>query len=579
MTTAKAAAGALPCMRCSPSWCWPRPWATSRRRRSTPCSATSWGSSASTSIWGSGSRPATCSCSASRCRWPRYLSRRFSVRQHVLIGHRVLPGGSRGSICCAPNFGVLLVGRVLPGRVRRHAHAASADHRHDRIPCRAARPPAMGVAGIANGIRAEHRPHHRRRPELLVVAGAATSSCCSSATLAMLAAWRRSLAIRPSDAPDQGRRASTCGLADAFHLGIRRRCCWRFPRRAASRSTSPFVWAPLVVGRWSFLALFVRQAERAWTEPLVSMEISSPRRQYRAGLHRAEPVERLVHGRHAGRCPCTWRGLCGGYSARRGRRAAAGHGGGASAQPAGGRADRPRGRAPGRAWFRARSLATGAVLTVVLCGADTPLLVTVTLFQAVRAVGVSGLVGPLTSWSLARLPRPVGGRRLVVLHRRAAGVRVARHVGHGARHHGHAVRDARRPGLRIRRSPTRLAFGILGRHRRRPRSPSSRRRCARGAWRMAGRLRGGAIGHYGACRTAFPAAPSLTGPKARQGHPFRVRGRLSSRRREGRPAACGRRARLRATMQVPQHEGSHHDEGAASDDAEGTGAHEGVAAR
>ena len=30
-----------------------------------------------------------------------------------------------------------------------------------------------------------------------------------------------------------------------------------------------------------------------------------------------------------------------------------------------------------------------------------------TLCQAVRAVGVSGLVGPLTSWSLAQLPRPI----------------------------------------------------------------------------------------------------------------------------------------------------------------------------
>ena len=50
-------------------------------------------------------------------------------------------------------------------------------------------------------------------------------------------------------------------------------------------------------------------------------------------------------------------------------------------------------------------LATGAVLMSFL-DADTPLYVT-TLCQAVRAVGVSGLVGPLTSWSLAQLPRPI----------------------------------------------------------------------------------------------------------------------------------------------------------------------------
>lgn len=50
-------------------------------------------------------------------------------------------------------------------------------------------------------------------------------------------------------------------------------------------------------------------------------------------------------------------------------------------------------------------LAAGAVLMSFL-NADTPLYV-VMLCQAVRAVGVSGLVGPLTSWSLAQLPRPI----------------------------------------------------------------------------------------------------------------------------------------------------------------------------
>ena len=50
-------------------------------------------------------------------------------------------------------------------------------------------------------------------------------------------------------------------------------------------------------------------------------------------------------------------------------------------------------------------LATGAVLMSFL-DADTPLYVT-TLCQALRAVGVSGLVGPLTSWSLAQLPRSI----------------------------------------------------------------------------------------------------------------------------------------------------------------------------
>ena len=73
--------------------------------------------------------------------------------------------------------------------------------------------------------------------------------------------------------------------------------------------------------------------------------------------------------------------------------------------PLGGRAHRQSWGVRPVALVSGAFLATGAVLMSFL-DADTPLYVT-TLCQAVRAVGVSGLVGPLTSWSLAQLPRPI----------------------------------------------------------------------------------------------------------------------------------------------------------------------------
>ena len=450
-----------------------------------------------------------------------YLSRRFSVRQHVFIGLAFFLVGAVLDLL-APNFGVMLAGRVCQAMSTGMLMPLLQTIAMTGFPP-GRQATAMGVAGIAMGFAPNIGP---------TIGGALAASWGWRSYFVLLVVITLVLgvaavvAIKPSEASDRAARLDATSLTFST-LGFGG-VLLAFSDASSFSVASPFVWAPLVLGV-VFLVLFVRRQNRV-DEPLVSMKIFSSA-QYRAGFI----AQNLLNASFMGVTlvlPLYVEGLCGGTALDAGIVLLPGTVAALVLNPLAGFLTDRVGVRP-VAVVSGAFLATGAVLTVFL-RADTPL-VTVMLFQAVRAMGVSGLVGPLTSWSW----RSCRGRWCLT------GRRSALRCGRRAR------RSARRPwcspsrsrvrapsAWRIRRWPISWPSASLPSSPS-PRSPSSWRRCARGAWRMAGRLRGGAIGHYGACRTAFPAAPSLTGPKARQGHPFRVRGRLSSRRREGRPAACG----------------------------------------
>ena len=164
---------------------------------------------------------------------------------------------------------------------------------------------------------------------------------------------------------------------------------------------SPFVWAPLVLGV-VFLVLFVRRQNRV-DEPLVSMKIFSSA-QYRAGFI----AQNLLNASFMGVTlvlPLYVEGLCGGTALDAGIVLLPGTVAALVLNPLAGFLTDRVGVRP-VAVVSGAFLATGAVLTVFL-RADTPL-VTVMLFQAVRAMGVSGLVGPLTSWKLGEAAAAVG---------------------------------------------------------------------------------------------------------------------------------------------------------------------------
>ena len=322
-----------------------------------------------------------------------FLSRRFSVRQHVLIAMTFFLVGAVADLC-APNFGVLLVGRVLQAASAGMLMPLMQTIAMTRFPC-GRQATAMGIAGIAMGFAPNIGP---------TIGGAMSFSfgwrsffVLLAATMAMLAV-AAVLAIRPSDAPDRDARLDVRSLSLST-LGFGG-LLLAFSEASSFSVTSPFVWAPLALGAL-FLALFVRRQKRV-SEPLVSMEIFASR-QYRAGFI----AQNLLNASFMGVTlvvPLYVEGLCGGSALDAGVVLLPGTVAALLLNPLAGVLTDRVGVRP-VALVSGAFLATGAVLMSFL-DADTPLLVT-TLFQAVRAMGVSGLVGPLTSWSLARLPGPV----------------------------------------------------------------------------------------------------------------------------------------------------------------------------
>lgn len=322
-----------------------------------------------------------------------FLSRRFSVRQHVFIALAFFLVGALADLF-APNFGVLLAGRVFQAISTGMLMPLMQTIAMTRFP-RGRQATAMGVAGIAMGFAPNIGP---------TIGGAMSFSLGWRSFFVLLVvimlalAAAAAVAIKPSAAPDKSARLDVVSLAQST-LGFGG-LLLAFSNASSFSFESPFIWAPLVLGAL-FLVLFVRRQKRV-DDPLISMDIFSSR-QYRAGFI----AQNLLNASFMGVTlivPLYVEGLCGGTALEAGVVLLPGTVAALVLNPLAGVLTDKVGVRP-VALVSGAFLATGAVLMSFL-DADTPLLVT-TLFQAVRAVGVSGLVGPLTSWSLARLPGPV----------------------------------------------------------------------------------------------------------------------------------------------------------------------------
>lgn len=322
-----------------------------------------------------------------------YLSRRFSVRQHVFIGLAFFLVGAVLDLL-APNFGVMLAGRVCQAMSTGMLMPLLQTIAMTGFPP-GRQATAMGVAGIAMGFAPNIGP---------TIGGALSFSWGWRSYFVLLVVITLVLgvaavvAIKPSEAPDRAARLDATSLTFST-LGFGG-VLLAFSDASSFSVASPFVWAPLVLGV-VFLVLFVRRQNRV-DEPLVSMKIFSSA-QYRAGFI----AQNLLSASFMGVTlvlPLYVEGLCGGTALDAGIVLLPGTVAALVLNPLAGFLTDRVGVRP-VAVVSGAFLATGAVLTVFL-RADTPL-VTVMLFQAVRAMGVSGLVGPLTSWSLAKLPRPL----------------------------------------------------------------------------------------------------------------------------------------------------------------------------
>ncbi len=322
-----------------------------------------------------------------------YLSRRFSVRQHVFIALAFFLVGALADLF-APNFAVMLVGRILQAISTGMLMPLMQTIAMTCFP-EGRQATAMGIAGIAMGFAPNIGP---------TIGGAMSfawgwrSFFVLIVVLLVALAVASALIIRRSDPFDRTARLDVVSLALST-LGFGG-LLLAFSDASSFFITSPFVWMPLVLGAL-FLVLFVRRQNRV-EQPLISMKIFKSR-QYVTGFI----AQNFLNASFMGVTlivPLYIEELCGGTALDAGVVLLPGTVAALVLNPLAGVLTDRVGVRP-VALVSGAFLATGAILMMFL-EADTPLYVT-TMCQAVRAVGVSGLVGPLTSWSLAKLPRPI----------------------------------------------------------------------------------------------------------------------------------------------------------------------------
>lgn len=322
-----------------------------------------------------------------------FFSRRFSIRQHVFIALGFFCAGSLLD-CIAVDFWMLLGGRVLQAVSTGLLMPLMQTIAMTKFPTDR-RSTAMGIAGIAMGFAPNIGPTiggamifsfgWRSFFYLLlaavIVLAAATALCIAAEKPADGAAKLDAVSLMQS----------TLGFGGLLLA---------FSNASGFALMSPFIWVPLVLGIL-FLVLFVRRQNRV-DDPLINMGIFKSR-QFTSGFMALN----FLHASFMGITlviPLYIEGLCGGTSLDAGIVLLPGTLAALFLNPvAGALVD--------RIGIRPVVMVSGVLLAfgsiiMVFVDENTPLFVTM-LFQAFRAFGVSGLMAPLISWSLADLPRSI----------------------------------------------------------------------------------------------------------------------------------------------------------------------------
>lgn len=322
-----------------------------------------------------------------------FLGKRFTTRQHVFIALAFFLVGALAD-CLASNFAVLLAGRICQAVSTGLLLPLMQTIAMTRFP-EGRRATAMGIAGIAMGFAPNIGPTiggamifsfgWRSFFYLLlaavIVLAAATALCIAAEKPADGAAKLDAVSLMQS----------TLGFGGLLLA---------FSNASGFALTSPFIWVPLVLGIL-FLVLFVRRQNRV-DDPLINMGIFKSR-QFTSGFMALN----FLHASFMGITlviPLYIEGLCGGTSLDAGIVLLPGTLAALFLNPvAGALVD--------RIGIRPVVMVSGVLLAfgsiiMVFVDENTPLFVTM-LFQAFRAFGVSGLMAPLISWSLADLPRSI----------------------------------------------------------------------------------------------------------------------------------------------------------------------------
>ena len=337
-----------------------------------------------------------------------YLSNRTSVRVHLIIGVSAFIIGSLMDLV-APNFAIMLAGRIFQAVSVGVLLPLMQTIAVVEFPA-GLRATAMGVGGIAMGFAPNIGPTVGGALEfafgwrsffvLLVV-------CSAVLLLLTLVFVRGGAPVRP-DARFAGVSFvfSTVGFGGLL-LGLSMASSYGF--------ASLYVWVPIAIGA-VFVVLFVRR-QAVSDNPLIDLGIfKSPT--YVRGLVALS----LLFGSFLGvtlTIPLIVQDLQGGTSLEAGMVLLPATVIALIVNPLSGILADRFGTRPICIIFGA-FLAVGSVLWVFV-DEHTPMAVMM-MYQSVRAIGVSGLVGPLQAWSLSRLDMRIvpDGSSMSVLMRQAA---------------------------------------------------------------------------------------------------------------------------------------------------------------
>ncbi len=337
-----------------------------------------------------------------------FLMRRITVRTHMLVGIALFAAGSLIDLVAA-SFGMALAGRIL--------QAVSVGLLMPLMQTMAITyfPPgrqatAMGVAGIAMGFAPNIGPTVGGALDVafgwrsFFVLLLATSAALGVLTLVLVKRGQVNDPLATFDVPSfilsaLGAGGILLGLSFASSHGI----------------ASPTCTVPIACGI-VFCVLFVRRQRRI-DQPLIHLDIFSSRRYVIGAV-----AGILLFASYMGPTlviPLYVVGLKGGTSLDAGMVMFPATFTALAVNPLAGIATDRWGARP-VVVAMAATMAVGAV-GCALVGADTSLAV-LTVFQTIRSIGVSGLIGPIQAWSLQGLaPRLVGdGSSTAVLLRQVA---------------------------------------------------------------------------------------------------------------------------------------------------------------
>ncbi|MCI8469691.1 MAG: multidrug efflux MFS transporter [Eggerthellaceae bacterium] len=322
-----------------------------------------------------------------------WLSQRMPVRRLVFLALGIFLAGAVLDLV-APNFAVLLAGRVLQAVAAGITLPLLQSIAMTRFP-KGQNATAMGVAGIAMGFAPNIGP---------LIGGALVDSwgwrsfyLILLVVLALLA-LATALLVRPEAAPARDARLDVASLAlstlgfGGLLLG--------FSQASSMGAAHPLVWSSVAVGAVC-LVLFVRR-ERRVDDPLIDLRIFGSVR-FRAAFASMN----LLFASFMGITlivPLFVQGAQGGTALEAGIVFIPATVLAFVLNPLSGYLTDRIGVRPVTC-TAAAFLAVGSV-SMAFMDASTPLWA-MTALQAVRGVGVSALIGPMTSWGLSELPRDI----------------------------------------------------------------------------------------------------------------------------------------------------------------------------